>query len=108
MEAILKHTTSDGHTHHEVDIINKKHKVITLATDDVKESSTTEKWGTQQKFVEKLVMKAIEVIGEKMVEQKKTIADCETYNSMGNLGVTRKRLDMNRELLVFLNTYEYK
>jgi hypothetical protein len=107
MESILKHKTTDGMTYHEVDIINKKHKVTTLETTTTEEHSTNKKWGTQQKFVEKLVLNEISVVEEKMLVQKKTIADCIYYGSESNLDITKIKLNKNRELLEFLTTYEY-
>lgn len=108
MEVILKHKTTDGTTYHEVDIINKKHKVTTLETSTTEEFTATKKWGSQQKFVEKLVQKEIETVEGRMLVQKKTIADCIYYKSEGNLDVTKRRLNENRELLEFLTTYEYE
>lgn len=107
MEVILKHKTTDGKTYHEVDIINKKHIVITLETTKTEEFTSTKKWGSQQKFVEKLVSDEIKEVESKMLVQKKTIADCIYYNSEGNLDITKKRLEENKELLEFLQTYEY-
>jgi hypothetical protein len=107
MEVILKHKTTDGTTIHEVDIINNKHKVITLETTTTDEFTSTKKWGSQQKFVEKLVLKEIEDVESRMLVQKKTIADCIYYKSEGNLEVTKRRLDENRELLEFLKDYKY-
>ena len=108
MEVILKHKTTDGTIYHEVDIIKKKHKVTTLETPTTEEFTVTKKWGSQRKFIEKLVLKEIETIEGKMLIQKKTIADCIHYKSEGNLDVTKRRLNKNRELLEFLTTYEYE
>src|SRR5210317_924547 len=107
MEVILKHKTTDGKTYHEVDIINKKHKVTTLETSTTEEFTSTKKWGSQQKFVEKLIVKEIESIEGRMLVQKKTIADCHYYKSTSHLDITEKRLTENRELLEYLKTYEY-
>ncbi len=107
MEVILKHKTTDGKTYHEVDIVNKKHKVITLETSSTEEFTSTKKWGSQQKFVEKLIVKEIESIEGRMLVQKKTIADCIYYKSEGNLDVTKRRLEENKELIAFLKSYEY-
>ena len=107
MEVILKHKTTDGTTYHEVDIINKKHKVTTLETPTTEEHSANKKWGTQQKFVETLIKKEMETVEEKMLIQKKTIADCIYYKSEGNLDITKRRLEENKELIEFLKIYEY-
>ena len=107
MEAILKHKTVDGKTYHEVDIINEKHIVITLETTQTEEFTTIKKWGTQQKFIEKLVLDEIKDLESKMLIQKKTISECIKYNTTGNLDITKKRLETNKELLEFLQTYEY-
>lgn len=107
MEVILKHKTTDGKTYHEVDLTNKKHRVTTLETSSTEEFTSTKKWGTQQKFVEKLILNEIKTVEGRMLVQKKTIADCIYYKSEDNLDVTKRKLEENKELIVFLKTYEY-
>ncbi len=107
MEVIIKHKTTDGTTYHEIDLSNKKHKVTTLETNNTDEFTSTKKWGTQQKFVEKLILKEIDIIEERMLVQKKTIADCIYYNSESHLDVTKRKLEENKELIEFLKTYKY-
>ena len=91
MEVILKHKTTDGTTYHEIDI----------------EFSSNKKWGSQQKFVEKLILKEIKSLEGKMLIQKTTIADCVQYKSEGNLDITYEKLSNNRDRLEFLSSYEY-
>jgi transcriptional regulator NrdR family protein len=107
MEVIIKHTTTDGNTYHEVDLSNRKHRVTTLETSESEEFTSTKKWGSQEKFVDKLVLKEIESVEAKMLIQKKTIADCIYYKSEDHLDVTKRKLDENRELLEFLKTFNY-
>jgi transcriptional regulator NrdR family protein len=107
MEVIIKHTTTDGKTYHEVDLSNRKHRVTTLETSDTEEYTSTKKWGSQQKFVDKLVLKEIETVEDKMLVQKKTIADCIYYKSESHLEITKRKLSENRELLEFLKTFDY-
>jgi hypothetical protein len=106
MEVIIKHDTTDGSTHHEINLSTRKHKVTTLDSNDL-ESTSTKKWGSQQKFVEKLILKEIEKVEGKMLIQKKTIADCIYYKSEDHLEVTKRRLKENKEIIEFLKTYEY-
>jgi hypothetical protein len=108
MEVILKHKTSDGTSYHEVDLVNRKYKITTLETELIDESITTKKWGPQQNFIDKLILKEIESLNDKMFTQKMTIAECIRYNSEDNLDITKEKLNMNRERLEFLKKYEHE
>jgi hypothetical protein len=106
MDVILKHTTTDGSTYHEVDLTNKRHTVTTQS--DGEDKTVTKRWGSTQKLVEKLVTKEITVVEEKIKVQRKTIGDCIYYNSTDHLEVTERKLTMNRELLEFLTSFSYE
>jgi hypothetical protein len=107
MDVILKYTTTNGTTYHEVDLIKKKHKVTILETETVVETSTNKKWGSQENFVEGLISKEITTLEGKILVQKTTIADCIRYKSEDHLHVTKRKLDENRERLTFLTSYEF-
>ena len=100
---VLEHTTTDGKTRHEIDLEEKKHVIENLED----HSLTTKKWGTQQKFVEKLITKQIDKVQEKIMSQKMTIADCYKYNTLTGIESTQKKLGDNLETLEYLKSYEY-
>jgi len=100
---ILEHTTTDGKTKHQVDLVDKKH-VITNLEDN---SMSTKKWGTQQKFVEKLIVKEIEKIESKIYQQKVTIGECIRYNKLEGIENTESRIKKNESKLDYLKSYVY-
>lgn len=100
---VLEHITTDGKTRHEVDLEEKKHVIEDLED----HSLVTKKWGTQQKFVEKLISKQIERVEEKIMSQKMTISDCYKYNSLTGIESTQKKLEENIEILDYLKSYDY-
>jgi hypothetical protein len=102
---VLKHTTTDGMTNHEVDLHEKTHVVT---TEDLEgETVTKKKWGTQQKFVEKLISKEIEKVEDRIKIQKRTIGECMYYNKMEGIEVTQRMLEQNKEKLKYLQEYVY-
>ncbi len=106
MEVILKHTTTDGKTLHEVDLVNKKHTVTTQP--DGVEKKVTKRWGTQEKFIDKLINKEIDKVKGRISVQKKTIGECIHYNKMDGIEVTQNKLSINEELLEFLTSFKYE
>ncbi len=95
---VLEHITTDGKTKHEVDLVNKKHVVTDLSD----KSMSDKKWGTQQKFVEKLINKEIEKVESRIIRQKTTIGDCIRYNKLDALDVTEKLITKNESKLKYL------
>jgi len=102
---VLKHTTTDGKTQHEVDLHEKTHVVTVEELDG--ETVTNKKWGTQQKFVEKLISKEIEKIQDKIKVQKRTIGECHYYNKLEGIEITEKLMEKNITKLKYLEEYVY-
>ena len=100
---VLEHITTDGKTKHEVDLVNKKHVVTDLSD----KSMSDKKWGTQQKFVEKLINKEIEKVESRIIRQKTTIGECIRYNKLDALDVTEKLITKNESKLEYLKNYVY-
>jgi hypothetical protein len=106
-EVILKHTTTDGKTHHLVDLTIKKHIVESVDADG-DSYTVNKKWGTQQKFVEKLIKKEIEKVKTRISVQKHTIGECKHYNRMSGIEITEKKLKLNEQKLHYLENYVYE
>lgn len=102
---VLKHTTTDGNTNHEIDLHEKTHIVTTIDIEG--EAMVKKKWGTQQKFVEKLISKEINKIEDRIKTQKKTIGECVHYNKMEGMEITQRLLEDNKGKLKYLQEYVY-
>jgi len=107
MDVILEHTTNDGHTHHEIDLINKKHKITISNPDSEAVTTTNKRWGQQESFITGLISKEITTIEDKIQVQRKTIGDCIRYKSEDHLDITKRKLEENRERLTFLKSYKH-
>lgn len=99
---IIKHTTTDGNTYHEIDLGECKHMVTE------NEVTVNKRWGTQQKLVERLVVSEIKKVNEHINTQKMTIGQCIKYGRLDNLDITREKLNLNEGKIEYLISYEYE